>query len=172
MARTSIKRERTVIGFFNRRISLRAAGAALILGCAGTLAQASDPAQIEVNKKSVVEFFDKAFNQKDFEAAKVYFGPQYVDHNPAASGDGAKDIDGIRRFIGFLRSDFPQSHAEIERVLADGDYVMVHAHGVRQPGTRGRAVVDIFRLEQGKIVEHWDVVQDIPDNTRNAHPFF
>jgi len=169
---TSIKREHSVIGLFNSRAATLMAGAALVLACSGTFAQASDEAQVELNKKSVVEFCDKAFNQKDFEAAKAYFGPQFIEHNPAASGDGTKDIEGIRRFLGFLRNKFPESRFEIKRVFAEGDYVIVHAHGVREPGTRGRAVVDIFRLDRGKIVEHWDVVQDIPETTPNAHPFF
>jgi SnoaL-like domain len=95
-----------------------AASFILALGC--TLAQAGEETQVELNKKSVVEFYDKAFNQKDFEAAKVYFGPQFVEHNPAASGDGTKDIEGIKRFLSFLRSKFPQAHFEIQRVIAGG----------------------------------------------------
>jgi predicted SnoaL-like aldol condensation-catalyzing enzyme len=146
--------------------------ASLVLALDHTLARAGDQTQIDLNKQRVVEFCEKAFNQKDFEAAKVYFGPQFVEHNPAASGDGTKDIEGFARFLGFLRSKFPQSHFEIQRVIAEGDYVVVHSHGVREPGTRGRAVVDVFRLEQGKIVEHWDAVQDIPENPRNPHAFF
>jgi predicted SnoaL-like aldol condensation-catalyzing enzyme len=146
--------------------------ASFILALGGTLAQAGDATQVELNKKSVVEFCEKAFNQKDFEAAKVYFGPQFIDHNPAASGDGTKDIDRFKRFLSFLRSKFPQSHFEIQRVIAEGDYVVVHSHGVREPGTPGRAVADIFRLEQGKIVEHWDAVQDIPENPPNPRAFF
>jgi predicted SnoaL-like aldol condensation-catalyzing enzyme len=161
-----------VIGFFKRPAATIIAGAALVLASGGTHAQATDEAQVALNKKSVVEFCDKAFNQKDFEAAKAYFGARFIDHDPAASGDGAKDIEGIRRFLSFQRNKFPESRFEIKRVFADGDYVIVHAHGVREPGTRGRAVVDIFRLDQGKIVEHWDVVQDIPENTPNPHPFF
>jgi predicted SnoaL-like aldol condensation-catalyzing enzyme len=170
-AETSTKREHPVIRFFSRRAATRMAGAALVVAGSATLARASET-QAEINKKSVLEFCDKAFNQKDFEAAKGYFGPQFIDHNPAASGDGTKDIEGIGRFLGFLRSKFPQSRFDVKRVFAEGDYVIVHAHGVREPGTRGRAVVDIFRLDQGKIVEHWDVVQEIPETTPNAHPFF
>jgi len=146
--------------------------ASLILVLGHTPAQAGDETAVELNKKSVLEFCEKAFNQKDFDAAKVYLGPQFVDHNPAASGDGTKDVEGINRFLGFLRSKFPQSHFEIQRVIAEGDYVVVHLHGVREPGTPGRAIVDIWRLEQGKIVEHWDAVQDIPENSRNPHAFF
>lgn len=147
--------------------------ASFVFAPGGTLAWAGDQTQVELNKKNVVEFCDKAFNQKDFEAAKVYFEPQFIDHNPAASGDGTKDVEGFKRFLDFLRDKFPQSHFEIKRVIAVDDYVIVHSHGgVREPGIRGRAIVDIFRLEGGKVVEHWDVVQDIPENPRNPHAFF
>ena len=152
-------------------VPLIVAASSIVVLC-GTLARAGDDTQRELNKKSVVEFCEKAFNQKDFDAAKVYFGPQFVDHNPAASGDGTKDIEGIKRFLSFQRSKFPQSHFEIQRVIAEGDYVVIHLHSVREPGTRGRAVIDIFRLEQGKIVEHWDAVQDIPENPPNPRAFF
>jgi len=57
-------------------------------------------------------------------------------------------------------------------VIAEGDHVVIHSHGVREPGTPGRAIIDIFRLEQGKIVEHWDAVQDIPENSPNPRAFF
>jgi predicted SnoaL-like aldol condensation-catalyzing enzyme len=64
---------------------------------------------------------------------------------------------------------FPASRSEIKRVFADGDYVILHVHAVREPGTRGNAIVDIFKLEDGKIVEHWDVVQPIPEKAANAN---
>lgn len=158
-----------MIRFFGRRAVLLLVTAACPLALGSPRAQATDEAQAESAKAIVVDFCEKAFNQKDFEAAKAYFGPQFVDHNPEAPADG---IEGIKRFLGYLRSKFPLSHFEIKRVLADGDYVIVHGHGVREPGTRGRAVMDIFRLEQGKIVEHWDVAQEIPEQSRNPHPFF
>jgi predicted SnoaL-like aldol condensation-catalyzing enzyme len=160
-----------MIWFFDRWAVLLIA-ASFVFALGSTLAWAGDQTQVELNKKNVVEFCDKAFNQKDFEAAKVYFGPQFIDHNPAASGDGTKDVEGFKRFLDFLRDKFPQSHFEIKRVIAVDDYVIVHSHGVRELGTRGRAIVDIFRLEGGKVVEHWDVVRDIPENPRNPHAFF
>jgi predicted SnoaL-like aldol condensation-catalyzing enzyme len=94
-----------------------------------------------------------------FEAAAKFFGPRYIQHNPSAP-DG---IGGFKAFIGFLREKFPDSRSEIKRAFADGDYVILHVHSVREKDTRGRAIVDIFRLENGKIVEHWDVVQEIPE---------
>jgi len=70
-----------------------------------------------------------------------------------------------------LKEKFPKSRSEIKRVIADGDLVVLHVHSVREPGQRGRAI-DIFRLENGKIVEHWDVVQDIPEKAANDYTMF
>jgi len=125
-------------------------------------------ADLEANKKSVLEFYEAGLNKKDFEAASKYFGPKYIQHNPGAP-DG---IEGFKVFVNFLREKFPNSHSEIKRSFADGDYVILHVHAVREPGTRGRAIVDIFRLENGKIVEHWDVAQDIPEKMPHNNGMF
>jgi len=147
------------------RITLALAAAlALTALAAGADAQT----QQEANKKIVVDFYDKAINQKDFEAASKYLGPRYTQHNPNAA-DGP---EGLKAFLGFLKEKFPASKSEIKRVFAEGDYVILHVHAVREPGTRGSAIVDIFKLEQGKIVEHWDVVQPIPEKAANPNGTF
>lgn len=130
-----------------------------------TPALAADP---EANKKIVVDFYEKALNQKDFDAAAKHFGPRYIQHNPSAP-DG---IEGLKGLVTFLKQKFPNSHSEIKRVIAEGDLVVLHVHSVREPGQRGRAIVDIFRLENGKIVEHWDVIQDIPEKPANDNTMF
>ena len=122
----------------------------------------------EANKKNVVEFYNKALNDKDFDAASKYLGSRYTQHNPVAA-DGP---EGLKGFLGFLRDKFPNSRSEIKRVFADGDYVILHVHAVREPGTRGRAIIDIFKLENGKIVEHWDVAQDVPEKAANSNSMF
>ncbi len=132
------------------------------------VALAADAAQLEINKKNVVEFYDKAINQKDFEAASKYMGARYTQHNPNAA-DGP---EGLKAFLQFLKEKFPASRSEIKRVFADGDYVILHVHAVREPGTRGSAIVDIFKLENGKVVEHWDVVQPIPEKAVNTNGMF
>jgi predicted SnoaL-like aldol condensation-catalyzing enzyme len=125
-------------------------------------------ADLEANKKTVVEFYEAGLNKKDFDAASKFFGPKYIQHNP-----GARDgIEGFKAFLAFLREKFPNSHSEIKKVFAEGDYVILHVHAVREPGTRGRAIVDIFRLENGKIVEHWDVAQDIPEKMPHNNGMF
>jgi predicted SnoaL-like aldol condensation-catalyzing enzyme len=131
-------------------------------------ANAADARQMEENKKIVLDFYDKAINQKDFTAASKHFGNRYVQHNPLAA-DGP---EGLKAFIQVLRDKFPNYKSEFKRVFADGDYVIVHVHNVREPGTRGRAIIDIFKLENGKIVEHWDVAQDIPEKSANNNGMF
>jgi predicted SnoaL-like aldol condensation-catalyzing enzyme len=133
-----------------------------------TLTAPAAAADLEANKKTVLEFYEAGLNKKDFEAAAKYFGPRYIQHNPGAP-DG---IEGFKGFLAFLREKFPNSKSEIKRVFAEGDYVILHVHAVREPGTRGRAIVDIFRLENGKIVEHWDVAQDIPEKMPHNNGMF
>jgi predicted SnoaL-like aldol condensation-catalyzing enzyme len=144
---------------------------ALILGAALALspltAGAQGPPQ-EANKKIVVDFYEKAINQKDFEAASKHLGSRYTQHNPNAA-DGP---EGLKAFLGFLKEKFPNAKSEIKRVFAEGDYVILHVHAVREPGARGSAIVDIFKLENGKVVEHWDVVQPIPETAANSNGMF
>ena len=146
------------------RIALMLAAA---LALAAPAVEAAGP-QEEANKKVVLDFYEKAINQKNFEAAAVHFGPRYTQHNPNAA-DGP---EGLKAFLGFLREKFPASRSEVKRVFAEGDYVILHVHAVREPGTRGAAIVDLFKLEGGKIVEHWDVVQPVPDQALNANGMF
>jgi len=145
-----------------------AAFVAVCLASAGTLAVAGNTPQEEANKKTVLELYDKALNQHDFEGAAKHLGPYYKQHNPLAE-DGA---EGLRKFIEFRKQKFPQARSEIKRAFADGDHVILHVHSVREPGQRGVAIIDIFRLENGKVVEHWDVIQDVPENPRNTNTMF
>lgn len=137
----------------------------LALVIVGGLPARADP---EANKKAVLDFYDKALNQKDFDAASKHFGPHYIQHNPGAP-DG---IDGFKAFITQRKEKFPNARSEIKRAFAEGDYVILHVHSVREPGERGVAIIDIFRLENGKIVEHWDVVQPVPEKTANNNGMF
>jgi predicted SnoaL-like aldol condensation-catalyzing enzyme len=131
-------------------------------------AHATDAKQMEENKKVVLQLYEAAINQKDFEAAAKFLGPHYTQHNPNAM-DGA---EGLKSFLAFLRAKFPNYHSDIKRVFADGDYVILHVHNVPTPGVRGNAIVDIFRLEDGKVVEHWDVKQEIPEKSANTNTMF
>jgi predicted SnoaL-like aldol condensation-catalyzing enzyme len=129
---------------------------------------ASQASKLEANKATVLAFYEAAINRTDFEAASKFLGSRYIQHNPLID-DG---IEGFKAFLAFLREKFPGLRAEVKRVFADGDFVVAHTHGVRVPGDRGSAIVDIFRLEEGKIVEHWDVIQPIPEQALNQNGIF
>ncbi|CCE02508.1 ester cyclase [Bradyrhizobium sp. STM 3809] len=146
--------------------------AALVAAFAGlvatpALAERAYSAEEERNKQIVLDFYEQGLNRKDFAAASKYLGT-YIQHNPGAE-DGP---EGFRKFIEFLKTKFPQSHSEITKVLVDGDFVILRVHAIREPGTRGNAIVDIFRLKDGKIEEHWDSVQPIPEQSANTNGMF
>jgi len=123
---------------------------------------------LERNKQVVVDYYQTAFGGNPEKAVADHFGDRYIQHNPDAA-------DGPEAFIGFvtwLRGEFPQLRLDIKRVLADGDIVATHSHLVLEPGHPGRALADFFRLENGKVVEHWDVIQDVPENAANPNGMF
>lgn len=122
----------------------------------------------ERNKEIVVAFYNAAINDKDFDKASQYLGDVYIQHNPLAA-DGP---EGLKNFLAFAKENLSTFKIEIKRVLADGDYVMLHVHAKRDPDDRGSAVMDIFRLEDGKVVEHWDVMQAIPETAMNDNTMF
>ena len=132
-----------------------------------TAALAGNSAKEEANKKLVTEFYEKVLNQKDIAAIDKYVGP-YRQHNPMAP-DGA---EGLKEYIAYLRESAPQFKAEVKKVLADGDFVILHVHAVPAPGARGLAIVDIFKVANGKLVEHWDVIQEIPEKPANNNSMF
>ena len=123
---------------------------------------------LEANKKIVQEFYNLLINKKDFKSASKYIGNRYIQHNPLV----AEGPEGLKALVDFLKSDYPDARSEIKRIFAEGDYVIIHVHSVRIPNTRGRAIFDLFRLENGKIVEHWDAIQDIPESSANANGMF
>ncbi|XAH25349.1 nuclear transport factor 2 family protein [Xylophilus sp. GW821-FHT01B05] len=151
-------------------LAIAAVSTALLVACAPLPRNAGAQAtpQQEANRQAVLAFYEKGLNQKDADAALQYVGNRYVQHNPGAQ-DGP---EGFRKFVAFLREKFPQSRSEIKQSFVDGDYVILHVHAVRAPGERGNAIVDIFKLENGKIVEHWDVVQPIPEKAANTNGMF
>lgn len=149
-------------------IRLFSAAGLLVVVASAPCAAETSAAQQEANRQAVLAFYQEGLNDKDADGALAYVGNRYVQHNPSAV-DGP---EGFRKFIGFLRDKFPNSHSEIKRSFVDGDFVILHVHAVREPGTLGNAIVDIFKLEDGKIVEHWDVVQPIPEHPANDNTMF
>lgn len=125
--------------------------------------------ELETNKRIVREYYELAFNErKPEEAVAKYMGSYYRQHNPQA-GDGAEPFIG---FVKYYTQTYPELRMEIKRMIAEGDLVVVHNQHIRYAGDRGVAVMDLFRLEDGKIVEHWDVIQDIPESAANDNTMF
>ena len=107
----------------------------------------------------VLAFYEAALNEKNAEKAKTFLGNVYLQHNPMIA-DGP---EAFLHFVRFRAERFPQSHSEVKMVIAENDLVVLHVHSVLVPGTPGRHIIDIFRVEDGKVVEHWDVIQNIPE---------
>ncbi len=123
---------------------------------------------LETNKRTVVSYYQMAFDGNPEQAVAEYFGDRYIQHNPDAE-------DGPDAFIGYvhyLRSEYPELQLEIKRVIAEGDLVATHSHLILKPAEPGRALADFFRLENGKVVEHWDVIQEVRENSANSNGMF
>src|SRR4051812_18434184 len=116
------------------------------------------PAQ--TNKELVKAFTQMAFvEQRVREAAEHYLPVDYINHHP----DVAKGRDAFIEAVGGLFDEFPDTRFEIRRMIAEGDLVAVHTHLQPTPGKPGLAIVDIFRIDGEKIVEHWEVDQEVTD---------
>ncbi|HDR7624024.1 TPA: ester cyclase [Bacillus mycoides] len=122
----------------------------------------------EKNKKMVVDFYNEVFNKHNIDIIPKYVSQDYQQHNPFVA-------DGRKAFMDFFKEDFvknPNSTAEIKRVVAEGDTVALHVHSRANSQDKGVAIVDIFRIKNGKIVEHWDVIQEIPSEAANDNTMF
>lgn len=162
-----------------QRRTIAVAAAALT---AGTLLLAASPAsaapagtattaareQAVANKAIVRHVYDQLFNRGNLAVVDRYFRADYIQHNPALPNGTA----ALKSLVSGIRAAHPKAGARVYRVLAEGDLVLVHSNVVLDPGTRGTATVDIFRLERGKIAEHWDSNQAVPDATASGNDMF
>ncbi len=155
--------------------------AASLFCSAGALAAASQPfpppgehsparnlQQENRNLQLVYNFYQDFFNRHDLKAADRDLDPGYKQHNPHVP-DGRTPF--VSYFAGYFKAN-PQARSDISQYATYGDRVFLRVHSVKGPEDRGRAIVDIFRVAHGKIVEHWDSVQDVPATSANDNTMF
>ncbi|MFC8198126.1 nuclear transport factor 2 family protein [Streptomyces sp. NPDC060006] len=130
----------------------------------------TSPATQERNKRVAVHVLTQLFEEGNLKVADRYIREDYIQHNPAAPNGR----EAIKNFIRDWTTRFPDHQYNVKRVLAQGNLVLVHSNPVYEPGTRGTAVVDIFRFDprSGMIAEHWDTVQDVPATSVNGNDMF
>lgn len=123
--------------------------------------------QLEENKRIAREWHELALRQPE-EAVAKYIGSNYRQHNPG-SADGP---EALIQTMKWFTQTFPEIRMETKRIIAEGDYVVIHSHLILKLEDRGSAAVEIFRLESGKIVEHWDAAQEVPETSANNNTMF
>lgn len=124
----------------------------------------SDP-KLERNKEIVRDFIQKVFVEHEVDAGLVHLRDDYIQHNQNVPGGKELMRQAFKKGLDGVSCD-------IKRIFAEGDYVIVHHHFKFDPKSLGLAVVDIFRLQDGKLAEHWDVMMPIPENPPFPKPIF
>ena len=120
-------------------------------------------------KRDVIAFYEMMFNDcRPAEAIARYAGDDYIQHNPHVASGKQGFIDYFDR----MAAEYPGKRVAIKRAFADGNHVILHCHQI-WPGGLEYAGIDIFRLDDvGKIIEHWDVLQELPETSANANGMF
>jgi predicted SnoaL-like aldol condensation-catalyzing enzyme len=123
---------------------------------------------LEANKKNAISFYKTAYLGNPREAVEKYVGDEYIQHNPLV-GDG-KEL--FIKYFERMRNEYPDKSIEFVRSAAEGNLVALHTHQV-WPGGEEYVTMDFFRFDDnGKIVEHWDAIQEIPETSKNNNTMY
>jgi predicted SnoaL-like aldol condensation-catalyzing enzyme len=129
----------------------------------------AENARTEASRSVVMQMWETVFTNHDVAAGfDRYIHPDYIQHNPLAA-DGPEPA---RKFLTEWFAKNPGAFFDVKKVAAAGDLVFIHHHFGTSRDVRGNAAVDIFRVQDGKVIEHWDVVQPMPEQSLNPHPMF
>ncbi len=122
----------------------------------------------QANLDRVLAMYREVLIAMDPDQVDRHLPPHYIQHSSLAE----PGLEPLKRFLAHVRKESPDARQTIHRAFVDGDHVIVHVHVERWPGDPGLAVVDIFRCEDGAIVEHWDVIQEVPAHPVNPNGMF
>lgn len=124
--------------------------------------------QEEKNLKAVLDFYDVVINGQQYSRVYEFVDKNYIQHKPEVE-DGP---EGLLDFVRWVYSKSPQHEARIVRSFVDGDYVILHVHVINGAEAKDIAVMDIFRVENGMLMEHWDVASPVPQTAKNDNGVF
>ena len=150
---------------------------ASVAGLAAT-AYAQDATQTQIvqdheltqaNKALVTKAYQELFGDHDLTALDRYWADEYLQHNPSMT-DGREAVKIFLESLGILT--WPKQQVKFERVIAEGDLVMLQTAQPASPGSPATVIVDTFRVENGKLVEHWDVMQQVPADATNKRSMY
>ncbi|PCJ65631.1 MAG: hypothetical protein COA58_09505 [Bacteroidetes bacterium] len=121
----------------------------------------------EQNKQNAIAFYKMAYEGNPAEAMRLYVGNEYIQHNPLVGNGKQPFIDYFDR----MQKEYPDKSIEFVRAIAERDMVALHTHQT-WPGNQEYVTMDFFRFDNGKIVEHWDSIQEIPDENLNGNTMY
>lgn len=126
------------------------------------------PHDLAANKRHAISFYHMAYMGDPAAAVELYVGCEYIQHNPLVGNGTQPFIDYFHK----MASEYPDKTIEFVRAVAERDLVALHTHQT-WPGDQEYVTMDFFRFdEQGKIVEHWDAIQEVPSESKNGNPMY
>jgi predicted SnoaL-like aldol condensation-catalyzing enzyme len=124
--------------------------------------------QEQKNLDAVLDFYEAVINGQQYERAMEFLDDNYIQHKPEVE-DGP---EGVLNFVRRVYEQSPRHRARIVRSFVEDDYVFLHVHITNAVEAENLAVMDIFRVEDGKLMEHWDVAMPVPETARNDNGMF